>query len=170
MKTVVQVMYALITCGNTETKQKLEQAVGKSLSAVPKLSGCSITERSNSSATPYHQPPQMEWTLHMALQKPKHNTFNDSSQDVMTTSTALQVQPAPHSSGKVLKMASLSQTAKLAISMMLVFAHLMSNGLMPILTIMEILVLDSVLILNLSALQRFLLKKKLFIMQLQLLL
>mgnify|MGYP002051746288 CR=1 FL=1 len=30
-------MYALITCGNTETKQKLEQDVGKSLSAVPKL-------------------------------------------------------------------------------------------------------------------------------------
>ena len=88
----------------------------------------------------------------------------------MTISTALKVQPAHHSSGKVLKMASLSQMVKLAISMMLVFAHLMINGLMPILTIMETLVPDSVLILNLSALQRFLLKKKLFIMQLQLLL
>lgn len=66
MKTVEQDMYALITCGNMETKQKLEQDVGKSLSAVLKLSGCSITERFNSSATPYPQPPLMEWTLHTA--------------------------------------------------------------------------------------------------------
>lgn len=66
-------------------------------------------------------------------------------------------------------MANRLQMVKLAISMMLVFAHLLNNGLMPMPTIMETMVLDSVLILNLSALQK-LLKKKLFTIQQQLLL